>query len=127
MARKARAEVEGGLYHVMKRGNNRCRIFNCPSDYTKFLTILAVQKTKLPFFLYAYGSSKNARLVRAKEILIVSGRELGASIKELAEIIGLSTGSVSKRYDTAKIKMCDNGEIRKLVSRVKREYLRTDG
>src|SRR5438552_15027945 len=54
MARKARAEVEGGLYHVITRGNNRRQVFNSPADYEKFLSLLAVQKTKLPFFLYAY-------------------------------------------------------------------------
>ena len=54
MARKARAEVEGGLYHVITRGNNRRQIFNSPADYEKFLSLLNIQKTKLPFFLYAY-------------------------------------------------------------------------
>jgi REP element-mobilizing transposase RayT len=54
MARKARAEVEGGLYHVITRGNNRRQIFNFRADYQKFLSLLAVQKSKLPFFLYAY-------------------------------------------------------------------------
>src|SRR5438874_290908 len=54
MARKARAEVEGGLYHVITRGNNRRRIFDASADYETFLSLLAVQKNKLPFFLYAY-------------------------------------------------------------------------
>jgi len=54
MARKARAEVEGGLYHVIVRGNNRRRIFDSPANYEKFLSLLATQKIKLPFFLYAY-------------------------------------------------------------------------
>ncbi len=54
MARKARAEVEGGLYHVITRGNNRRQIFNSPADYKKFLSLLAVQKERLPFFLYAF-------------------------------------------------------------------------
>jgi putative transposase len=54
MARKARAEVEGGLYHVITRGNNRQQIFDSPPDYQKFLSLLTVQKAKLPFFLYAY-------------------------------------------------------------------------
>jgi putative transposase len=54
MARKARAEVEGGLYHVIVRGNNRRRIFDSPADYQKFLSLLATQKIKLPFFIYAY-------------------------------------------------------------------------
>jgi putative transposase len=54
MARKTRAEVEGGLYHVITRGNDRRQIFHAPADYEKFLSLVAVQKTKLPFFLYAY-------------------------------------------------------------------------
>jgi REP element-mobilizing transposase RayT len=36
------------------RGNNRRPIFHAPADYQKFLSLLAVQKAKLPFFLYAY-------------------------------------------------------------------------
>ena len=54
MARRARAEVEGGLYHVITRGNNRRQMFDAPEDYEKFLSLLAVQKARLPFFLYAY-------------------------------------------------------------------------
>lgn len=54
MARQPRAEVEGGLYHVITRGNNRRPIFNSPADYEKFLSLLGSQKIKLPFFLYAY-------------------------------------------------------------------------
>jgi putative transposase len=54
MARKARAEVAGGLYHVITRGNNRRQIFHSPADYQKFLDLLAVQKVRLPFFFYAY-------------------------------------------------------------------------
>lgn len=54
MARKSRVEVEGGLYHIMTRGNNRQLIFNAHDDYLKMLVLLARQKCKLPFYLYAY-------------------------------------------------------------------------
>jgi len=54
MARKARVEVAGGLYHVITRGNNRRQIFNSPTDHEKFLSLLANQKRRLPFYLYAY-------------------------------------------------------------------------
>jgi len=54
MARKPRIELEGGLYHLITRGVERRDIFHSPEDYRKFLTLLAVQKEKLPFFLYAY-------------------------------------------------------------------------
>lgn len=35
MARKARAEVEGGLYHIIVRGNNRRRMFDSPGRLRK--------------------------------------------------------------------------------------------
>lgn len=54
MARRPRLEVEGGLYHVIIRGVDRRDIFHDKQDYEKFLSLLAVQKEKLPFFLYAY-------------------------------------------------------------------------
>jgi|SRR5215510_2707610 len=54
MARKPRAELEGGLYHVIARGNNRRRIFDSSEDYEKFLSLLGRQKARFPFFLYAF-------------------------------------------------------------------------
>jgi REP-associated tyrosine transposase len=52
--RKPRLEIEGGLYHIITRGNNRQLIFGPHDDYEKFLVQLARQKAKLPFYLYAY-------------------------------------------------------------------------
>jgi len=49
MARKARAEVEGGLYHVIVRGNNRRRVFDAPSDYEKFLRCSRPKETNCRF------------------------------------------------------------------------------
>ncbi len=54
MARKPRVEIQGGLYHIMTRGNNRQVIFGSDEDYLKMLSLLAEQKRKLPFYLYAY-------------------------------------------------------------------------
>jgi len=54
MARRPRLEVKGGLYHIIARGNNRQAIFHSPEDHKKFLSLLATQKQKLPFYLYAY-------------------------------------------------------------------------
>jgi len=54
MARKPRIEIGGGLYHVITRGNNRRTIFRSHDDYLRFSSILAQQKSKLPFYLYAY-------------------------------------------------------------------------
>jgi len=52
--RKPRVEIEGGLYHLITRGNNRQRIFDSDDDYRKLLLLLSSRKAKLPFYLYAY-------------------------------------------------------------------------
>jgi putative transposase len=54
MARKPRIEIEGGLYHVIFRGNDRRAIFHSHEDHTKFLSLLTAAKERLPFFLYAF-------------------------------------------------------------------------
>jgi REP-associated tyrosine transposase len=59
MARLTRLELEGGLYHLITRGNNRQRIFHDSADYQKFLALLRTQKQRLPFFLYAYCLMSN--------------------------------------------------------------------
>ena len=54
MARKPRIEIEGGLYHIITRGNNRQSIFHDADDYNKILSLFTIQKSKRPFYLYAY-------------------------------------------------------------------------
>lgn len=54
MPRKSRLEVEGSLYHVFTRGNNRRLIFNDDDDYRKMIELIAKTKAKLPFYLYTY-------------------------------------------------------------------------
>ena len=47
-------EVEGGLYHVNTRGNDRQDIFHSAADYQKFLLLLGKQKERSLVYLYAY-------------------------------------------------------------------------
>ena len=54
MARKPRIEVDGGLYHLITRGNARQDIFHSFEDHEKFLALLEKQKARFSFFLYAY-------------------------------------------------------------------------
>lgn len=54
MARKPRVELEGGLYHVIVRGNARQDIFHSREDHLKFISLLEKAKHKVGFFLYAY-------------------------------------------------------------------------
>jgi len=44
-----RVELEGGLYHVIARGNNREDIFHSDEDHKKFLSLHETLRQKLPF------------------------------------------------------------------------------
>ncbi len=70
MARKARVEIEGGLYHVITRGNDRQTIFHSQEDHAKFLSLLAGLKERLPFYLYAFCLMSN-------HVHLLIGRDIG--------------------------------------------------
>jgi hypothetical protein len=44
----------GGLYHVITRGNDCQDNFHSIDDFAKFLSLLVMQKERLPFYLYAF-------------------------------------------------------------------------
>jgi putative transposase len=54
MPRTARKTAENGIYHVMVRGINRQRLFECEDDYRKYLAILAQCGQMSGFSVYAY-------------------------------------------------------------------------
>ena len=68
------------------------------------------------------GTSKSAPAVMAKEMLILIGLQLGASMKVLSEIIGISPSALSRRHDAARRKLRDNANRRKLVSEIIQQY-----
>jgi REP element-mobilizing transposase RayT len=51
MARRARVEYPGALYHVITRGNQRQRIFRDDGDRDKYLEILSSLKSQFTFRL----------------------------------------------------------------------------
>ena len=54
MARRARVEYPGALYHVITRGNQRQRIFRDDRDREKYLEILSSLKNQFSFRIPAY-------------------------------------------------------------------------
>lgn len=54
MPRKARLKTPECTYHVIVRGNNREKIFNCDDDRIRYLKTLKKFKIKYNFLLYAY-------------------------------------------------------------------------
>jgi hypothetical protein len=55
MARRARVEYPGALYHVITRGNQGQRIFREDQDRDKYLVILASLKNHFSFRISAYA------------------------------------------------------------------------
>ena len=47
----------------------------------------------------------------AKEVLIVIGRDAGATVGQLSEFTGLDTSSVSRRYDAEEEKLGTNSKL----------------
>src|SRR5262249_15200442 len=68
------------------------------------------------------GSGKNAGTVRAKELLVFTGNEMGVSMTTLSEITGLSRSAISRRNDAAKFEMQKGGATSELAAEIKREY-----
>ena len=54
MPRKHRTLVDGGIYHVISRGHNRCRLFHSSKDYGVYKELLRKYKARFPFELFHY-------------------------------------------------------------------------
>ena len=54
MSRAARVLVDNGVYHIINRGHNRYKIFNCLNDYKEYKSIIRRYKKKFSFDLYHY-------------------------------------------------------------------------
>ncbi|MEW6407060.1 MAG: transposase [Patescibacteria group bacterium] len=59
MPRPERISLEGFVYHVINRGNNRQDVFKDNDDFTAYLEIIKRFKTKYQFKLYAYCLMNN--------------------------------------------------------------------
>ena len=69
------------------------------------------------------GTSKGGAAIMAKEMLILIGLQMGASMKLLSETIGVSPSALSRRRDAARRKVRDNANTSKLASEIIRHYL----
>ena len=69
------------------------------------------------------SSVKNERAIRAKEMLILVGLEVGAGAKLLSEITGVSRSAISRRRDAVRLKMRQDPVISKLAERIRKSYV----
>ncbi|MFN0141253.1 MAG: hypothetical protein ACKVQW_14340, partial [Pyrinomonadaceae bacterium] len=68
------------------------------------------------------GRSKSAKKVFAKEILIIVGRQLGASVTDLSHTTGLTSASISRRHDIACHNQKNNPDFSSIVESVRQKY-----
>jgi hypothetical protein len=68
------------------------------------------------------GTSKSGPAIMAKEMLILIGLQMGASMRVLSEIIGISPSALSRRHDAARRKVRENANTSKLASEIIQEY-----
>ncbi|CAN5596726.1 transposase [soil metagenome] len=71
------------------------------------------------------GTAKGARQVFAKEIFIVTGRQLGSKVTELSAILGLSSASTSRRHDSALSRLPDDPTLSLAIESVLEHYNQT--
>jgi len=67
------------------------------------------------------GSGKHASVSIAKELFALAGCEMGASLKQLAEIAGMSSAAMSRRRDAGRARIRDHEEMARLVARTVKE------
>jgi hypothetical protein len=62
------------------------------------------------------SAKKTSYVVVAKEAMIIVGKELGASNVEMAKLLGLDASVVSRRYESAKLKLPQSIELKTIVA-----------
>jgi hypothetical protein len=70
------------------------------------------------------GPGKRASQMFAKEVFVLAGRQLGAKVTTLSEVIGLSVASTSRRLDSARRKAAEDKDLATSRDRAIAEYMR---
>ena len=91
-------------------------------DFQPDRLLEAVEKTYRVSRAEFCSRSKSTAAVTAKEILILTGLQLGASRRILSEITGLSSSALSRRCDAVRLKVQDNVQIRDLAGEIIKQY-----
>jgi len=74
MPRIARITMENAFYHIITRGNQKQKVFREPTDYKKYLHLLARYKNKFKFRLYCFCLMPNHvhLLIQVKDPLMLN-------------------------------------------------------
>ena len=103
------------------RGKRRRRDAEVP-DFDAEALIVAVETVFTLTRDKFCGSEKTAKAVLAKEVMIMFGREVGASVTDLSDITDLDTSNVSRRFDAARERVETDAKLAYAKGLVEREY-----
>ena len=92
MGRQARQFSETGMYHIVFRGVNHCRLFEETSDYIKFLDVLIRVKKELDFEMYAYCLMSN------HVHLFIYEKNIGDIVKVMKKLLTSYAGWFNRKY-----------------------------
>ncbi|MFZ1699433.1 MAG: transposase [Pyrinomonadaceae bacterium] len=73
------------------------------------------------------GAAKAAGVVFAKEALILSGKQLGASVTALAEMMSLSSATISRRHDVARQRISEDPDLGIARDQIIQQYKQRSG
>ena len=90
MPRRARFIIDDGIYHVMIRGNNHNRIFDCDYDFKYFLELIKEAKFKFEIKIYHYVLMDN-------HVHLIIKSQKGINLSEAMKKINVSYTSYYRR------------------------------
>jgi REP element-mobilizing transposase RayT len=100
---------------------------DAPKEFRAEVLLTAVEKVcRVPREEFC-GSGKRVSTSIAKELFVLAGCQMGASLKQLSEIGGMSSAAISRRKDAGRARMRANGETAKLVARIVEECREHNG
>lgn len=68
------------------------------------------------------GAGKNPLYISARQVAILTGRQADASVTLLAEILRIGTSNVSRRFDTARVRIAEEDEFHAACNKVLEHY-----
>ena len=115
--------VDATIHHIWER--DKKAIKQRPAEAKPFRpkSMIAAAASVLKVDTGAFiGQSKAAGTVRAKEALIAAARLVGANTRELSDLTGLNTSTISRRHDSAARRLKEDDEFRKHIDKIVKAY-----
>src|SRR5690349_20077400 len=68
------------------------------------------------------GPGKTSKVIHAKEVAVLCGRRLGASLAEISDVLEVNASTASRRYDAATSRVKNDPEMSQTIASVLKRY-----